>query len=59
MDLALVLAACGRVATTLWIIGGVLVLAGIYALIRHERVPGAALIAAGILIGPAGATIAC
>jgi hypothetical protein len=59
VDLPLVLAACGRIVTTLWIIAAILVASGIYAIVRRQRVPGIALILAGILVGPAGVTIAC
>jgi hypothetical protein len=58
MDL-LVLGACGRIVTTLWIIAAILVASGIYAIVRRERVPGIALILAGVLVGPGGVTIAC
>jgi hypothetical protein len=58
MDL-LVLGACGRIVTTLWIIAAILVASGIYAMVRRERVPGIALILAGVLVGPGGVTIAC
>jgi hypothetical protein len=58
MDL-LVLGACGRIVTTLWIIAAILVASGIYAIVRHERAPGIALILAGVLVGPGGVTIAC
>ena len=59
MDLPLVLAACGRIVTTLWIIAAILVASGIYAIVRRQRVPGIGLVLAGILVGPAGVAIAC
>jgi hypothetical protein len=59
VDLLLVLGACGRIVTTLWIVAAILVASGIYAIVRRERVPGISLIVAGILVGPAGVTIAC
>lgn len=41
----------------LWIIAAVLVLAGIFALIRREFIWGAVLIVLGLLVGPGGVSI--
>lgn len=43
--------------TVLWIIAVILVLAGIFALIRREVVWGAVLIVLGLLVGPGGVSI--
>jgi hypothetical protein len=45
------------VATILWIIAVVLVVAGIFALIRRELVWGIVLIVVGLLVGPGGVSI--
>jgi hypothetical protein len=45
------------VATILWIIAVVLVIAGIFALIRRELVWGIVLIVVGLLVGPGGVSI--
>lgn len=41
----------------LWIIAALLVLAGIFALIRREFIWGAVLIVLGLLVGPGGVSI--
>ena len=49
----------GGVATILWIIAAVLVIAGIFALIRGAVIYGIVLIIVGLLIGPGGVSIFC
>jgi hypothetical protein len=49
----------GGVATILWIIAAVLVIAGIITLIRGGVVFGLVLIIVGLLIGPGGVSIFC
>ncbi len=44
-------------ATILWIIAVVLVIAGILALLRRQLVWGIVLIVVGLLIGPGGVSI--
>lgn len=44
-------------ATILWIIAVVLVIAGILGIIRGEIIWGAALIILGLLVGPGGVSI--
>ena len=51
------LALSGGVATLLWIIAVVLVIAGIVAIIRGSLLAGVALIVIGLLIGPGGVSI--
>ena len=51
------LALNGGVATLLWIIAVVLVIAGIVAIIRGSLLAGVALIVIGLLIGPGGVSI--
>lgn len=43
--------------TVLWIIAAILVVAGIFALIRREFVWGAVLVVLGLLVGPGGVSI--
>lgn len=43
--------------TLLWIIAAILVIAGVFALIRKEIVWGAVLIILGLLVGPGGVSI--
>ena len=43
--------------TILWIIAVVLVVAGVFALLRKEMLWGAVLIIVGLLVGPGGASI--
>lgn len=43
--------------TLLWIVAAVLVIAGIFGIIRGELIWGIALIVAGLLIGPGGVSI--
>jgi hypothetical protein len=51
------LALTGGVATLLWIIAVVLVIAGIVTLIRGGLAAGIVLIVIGLLIGPGGVSI--
>ncbi|GAA1360353.1 GPGG-motif small membrane protein [Catellatospora chokoriensis] len=44
-------------ATLLWILAVVLVVAGIFALIRKEILWGIVLIVVGLLVGPGGVSI--
>lgn len=44
-------------ATLLWILAVVLVIAGIFALIRREILWGIVLIVVGLLVGPGGVSI--
>ncbi|MBA2309791.1 MAG: hypothetical protein H0W01_11000 [Pseudonocardiales bacterium] len=44
-------------ATLLWIIAVVLVVAGVVALLRRELIWGIVLIIVGLLIGPGGVSI--
>jgi uncharacterized protein YqgC (DUF456 family) len=44
-------------ATILWIIAVVLVIAGIVQLVRGGIVPGIVLIVVGLLVGPGGVSI--
>lgn len=57
MELAVMLAAEGGLATILWIIAAVLVIAGIVTLIRGGIAVGIILIIAGLLVGPGGVSI--
>ncbi|WP_194291354.1 GPGG-motif small membrane protein [Cumulibacter manganitolerans] len=43
--------------TVLWIIAAILVIAGIFALVRRQFVWGAVLIIVGLLVGPGGVSI--
>ena len=51
------LALSGGVATILWIIAVVLVIAGIVTLIRGGVLAGIVLIVIGLLVGPGGVSI--
>lgn len=44
-------------ATLLWILAVVLVVAGVVAIVRKEIVWGAVLIVLGLLVGPGGVSI--
>jgi hypothetical protein len=46
-----------QVATLLWILAAVLVIAGIVALVRGSIVAGIVLIIVGLLVGPGGVSI--
>lgn len=43
--------------TILWIIAAILVIAGIFALIRRQLLWGAVLIVVGLLVGPGGVSV--
>jgi hypothetical protein len=43
--------------TLLWILAVVLVVAGVFALLRREMLWGAVLIIVGLLVGPGGVSI--
>ena len=47
----------GTTDTILWIIAAVLVIAGIFAIIRAQVVWGIVLIILGLLVGPGGVSI--
>jgi hypothetical protein len=47
----------GQVATLLWILAAILVIAGIVALVRGSVVAGIVLIIVGLLVGPGGVSI--
>ena len=49
----------GGVTTILWIIAAILVIAGIFTLIRGAVLYGIVLIIVGLLIGPGGVSIFC
>ena len=55
--LGLLAAVNGGVATLLWILAVVLVIAGIVTLIRGAVVAGIVLIIVGLLVGPGGVSI--
>jgi len=44
-------------ATILWIVAAVLVISGIFAIIRSQLVWGIVLIVLGLLVGPGGVSI--
>jgi hypothetical protein len=44
-------------ATILWIIAAILVISGIFAIIRSQLVWGIVLIVLGLLVGPGGVSI--
>jgi hypothetical protein len=47
----------GTTDTILWVIAAVLVIAGIFAIVRSQVVWGIVLIIAGLLVGPGGVSI--
>ncbi len=51
------LALNGAVATILWVIAVILVIAGIVAILRGSVIGGIVLIIVGLLIGPGGYSI--
>ena len=61
MELALIAArSCGGgVATILWIIAAILVIAGIVTILRGGVVAGIVLIVVGLIVGPGGFSIFC
>jgi hypothetical protein len=44
-------------ATVLWIVAVILVIAGIFAIIRRQVLWGVVLIVVGLLVGPGGVSI--
>jgi hypothetical protein len=44
-------------ATLLWIVAAILVIAGIFAIVRRQLVWGIVLIVVGLLVGPGGVSI--
>jgi len=44
-------------ATLLWILAAVLVIAGVFAIVRRQLVWGIVLIVVGLLVGPGGVSI--
>jgi hypothetical protein len=44
-------------ATVLWIVAAILVIAGIFAIVRRQLVWGIVLIVVGLLVGPGGVSI--
>lgn len=44
-------------ATLLWILAVVLVIAGIFAIVRGQMLWGAVLIVVGLLVGPGGVSV--
>jgi hypothetical protein len=44
-------------ATVLWIIAAILVVAGVFAIIRKQVIWGVVLIVVGLLVGPGGVSI--
>lgn len=44
-------------ATLLWIVAAILVIAGIFAIIRKQLIWGIVLIVVGLLVGPGGVSI--
>jgi hypothetical protein len=60
MDILIAAKSCGGgVATILWIIAAVLVIAGIVTLLRGGIIAGIVIIIVGLLIGPGGVSIFC
>jgi hypothetical protein len=55
--MTVLIAMSGAVATVLWIIAAVLVIAGIVAAVRGSVLSGIALIVLGLLVGPGGVSI--
>jgi hypothetical protein len=56
MELTL-LAVRGGAAGVLWVLGAILVIAGVVALVRGQILAGVALIVLGLLVGPGGVSI--
>ena len=44
-------------ATVLWVVAVILVIAGIFAIIRKQLIWGVVLIVVGLLVGPGGVSI--
>lgn len=55
--LALLAAKEGATDTILWVIAAVLVIAGIFAIVRGATLWGIVLIIAGLLVGPGGVSL--
>ncbi len=45
------------VATLLWILAAILVISGIFALVRGQMLWGIVLIVVGLLVGPGGVSV--
>lgn len=56
-DLGMLAARAGNLATILWIIAVVLVIAGILSVLRGAVLAGVVLIIVGVLVGPGGVSI--
>jgi hypothetical protein len=60
MEILIAAKSCGGgVATILWIIAAILVIAGIVTLLRGGIIAGIVIIIVGLLIGPGGVSIFC
>ena len=60
MNLLIAAGECGgAVSTILWVVAGLLVIAGVITLIRGGAIHGIVLIVLGLLIGPGGVSILC
>lgn len=60
MEILIAAKSCGGgVATILWIIAAILVIAGIVTLLRGGIVAGIVLIIVGLVVGPGGVSIFC
>lgn len=57
LGLLTLLAVSGGLATILWIIAAVLVIAGIVQIVQGQVVLGIVLIVVGLLVGPGGVSI--
>ena len=55
--MALTLSSSPCTATLLWIVAAILVIAGIFAIVRRQLVWGIVLIVVGLLVGPGGVSI--
>jgi hypothetical protein len=56
-NVALVAANSGGTHTILWVIAAVLVIAGIFSILRGAVLWGVVLIVAGLLVGPGGVSV--
>ena len=60
MNLLIAAEGCGgAVSTVLWVVAGLMVIAGVITLIRGGAIHGIVLIVLGLLIGPGGVSILC
>jgi hypothetical protein len=57
LDLLALVGVGGGVATILWIIAAILVIAGIVQIVQGQLVLGIVLIVVGLLVGPGGVSI--